>query len=228
MPELDGWPLTIDVDAVLRGQGADPATIRRRSPSLVKVAQRALDEALQLIAPQALCQRLPVEEMRHEMLRLANGKCLQGPLLAQHLVGADEVVLVLCTIGGALEERASEVFKEDLLYGLALDAAGSAAVEALANAVCSSFEGNAREAGQETSIPLSPGMVGWPVGQGQPQIFSTFDPSEVGVRLSASMLMMPRKSLTFVLGLGKKVLESARTCDYCSLKETCRYQDHYA
>jgi hypothetical protein len=37
--------------------------------------------------------------------------------------------------------------------------------------------------------------------------------------------MIPRKSLTFMLGVGAKMAESARACVYCSLKETCRYQD---
>jgi hypothetical protein len=70
-------------------------------------------------------------------------------------------------------------------------------------------------------------MVGWPVEQGQPQIFDLLDADEIGVRLTESMMMVPRKSLTFVLGIGKKLIAGGRTCDYCSLKGTCRYRDHY-
>jgi hypothetical protein len=228
MPVLDEWPLTIDVDAVLRGQGADPAIIRQRSPGLVAVAQRALDEALPLFRPRVLYQRLPVEGLRHEQVLLPGEKRLRGTLLAQHLAGAAEVVLVLCTIGQAVERHASETWKDDIVHGLALDGAGSAGVEALANAACAHFENQAKETGMQASIPLSPGMVGWPTEQGQPQIFSILDPSEIGVQLTSSILMIPRKSLTFVLGVGERMLESARACDYCRLKETCRYQDHYA
>ncbi len=228
MPILDDWSLPIDADAVLRSQGADPVVIRTRSPRVVQTAQRALDEAEPLLSPKVLYQRLAVEEIRHEQVRLRGGQRLRGPLIAQHLGGADEVVLVLCTVGGVLEAHAGEVSKEDILYGLALDGVGSAGVETLANAVCAFFEGQAQAAGLQTSIPLSPGMLGWPVEQGQPQIFEILDPAEVGVQLSPSMVMTPLKSLTFVLGIGTRMLESARTCDYCSLKETCLYQDHYA
>jgi hypothetical protein len=228
MPVVADWPIVLDVDAVLKGQGADPATLRRRSPRLVELAQRALDEARPVISPQVLYQHLDVEEMRHEQLRLVGGSRLRGPLLAQHLGQAKEVVVVLCTIGGALEIRSSQISREDIVYGLALDGAGSAAVEELAKAACALFEREATESGLQTSIPLSPGMLGWPVEQGQPQIFSILDPSEIGVRVTESMLMIPRKSLTFVLGIGSDMVESARTCDYCSLRETCRYQDHYA
>ena len=97
----------------------------------------------------------------------------------------------------------------------------------LVNAACAFFEEQAQVAGLQTSIPLSPGLLGWPVEQGQPQIFKILDPSLVDVRLSSGMLMIPRKSLTFVLGIGIRMVESTSSCDYCSMKETCRYQDHY-
>jgi hypothetical protein len=228
MPVLTDWSLAIDVDAVLRGQGADPDKIRRRSPRLVEAAGQALEKAIVLLAPQVLYERLSVKEVRHEQVHLQGGEHLQGGRLAQHLGGARELAVVLCTIGDALEAYTSEIAKENIVYGLALDGVGSASVEALANAVCASFEAEARESGLQASIPLSPGMVGWPVEHGQPQIFDLLDPAEIGVQLTANMLMIPRKSLTFVLGFGEKMNESTRTCDCCSLQDTCRYQDHYA
>jgi hypothetical protein len=39
--------------------------------------------------------------------------------------------------------------------------------------------------------------------------------------------MIPQKSLTMVMGIGVEMNSSARTCDYCAMRETCRYQDHY-
>ena len=227
MPVLEDWTLSIDVDAVLRGQGADPAAIRERSPGLIEAAQRALAEADSLLSPKVLYQRLSVEELRHEQVRLRGGHRLQGSLLAQHLGGASEVVLVLCTIGEALEIYANEISNADMIYGLSLDGVGTAGVESLANAACATFDGQAQTAGLQTSIPLSPGLLGWPVEQGQPQIFKILDPSEIGVRITSGMLMLPRKSLTFILGIGAQMVESESACEYCSLKETCRYQDHY-
>jgi hypothetical protein len=39
--------------------------------------------------------------------------------------------------------------------------------------------------------------------------------------------MVPLKSLSMVLGSGPEVDNSGRVCDYCTLKNSCRYQDHY-
>jgi hypothetical protein len=227
MTVLDKWDLRLDVDAVLRGQGADPAAIRRRSPQLVASARRALEEGDLLLQPRVITRRLRVEDLRHGQLKLEGDGRLSGGLLAQHMGGAQEVVLVLCTVGEALEQRTAEISKEDAVYGLALDGVGSAGVEALANAACALFEEEATKEECQATIPLSPGMVGWPVEQGQPQIFDLLDAGEIDVRLTESMMMIPRKSLTFVLGMGRELNSGGRTCDYCSLKETCRYQDHY-
>ena len=70
-------------------------------------------------------------------------------------------------------------------------------------------------------------MLGWEVDPGQRQVFALLDAAQVGVRLTSSYMMSPNKSLTLVLGMGENLTTQGRTCDYCSLKETCRYQDHY-
>ena len=227
MTILDKWDLRLDVDVVLRSQGADPAAIRKRSPSLVESAERALEEGNLLLQPRVTARRLLIEDLHHERLKLEGDGRLSGGLLAEHMGGAQEAIIVLCTVGEALERRAAEVSKEDAVYGLALDGVGSAGVEGLANAACALFEEEATDKDCQVTIPLSPGMVGWPVEQGQPQIFDLLDADEIGVRLTESMMMVPRKSLSFVLGIGRELIAGGRTCDYCSLKETCRYRDHY-
>jgi cobalamin-dependent methionine synthase I len=137
------------------------------------------------------------------------------------------VILILSTVGEALEAHAAEVSKDNIVYGLALDGVGSAAVEALANAACKYFEDQADEHGLQTSIPISPGMMGWPVDKGQPEIFEILEPGQIDVQLTEYGLMMPRKSLTMVLGFGPTMKTAGRTCDFCAMRETCRYQDHY-
>jgi cobalamin-dependent methionine synthase I len=174
-----------------------------------------------------LYQHFDVLALHHERLRLEGKRILSGRLLAEHLAAATQVIVSICTIGDALEGAVSEVMAEDPVRGLALDGLGNAAVEALANAVFSQFEEQAENSGMLTTIPLSPGMVGWPVEEGQQQIFSLIEAEVIGVKLTDSSLMHPRKSVSMVMGIGKELASKGRTCDLCSLKETCRYQDHY-
>jgi hypothetical protein len=71
-------------------------------------------------------------------------------------------------------------------------------------------------------------MVGWPVDQGQPQIFTLLDCEAIQVTLNESCMMTPNKSLSMVLGVGMDVSAVGTSCDYCSLKGVCKYQNHYA
>jgi hypothetical protein len=226
MPVLRNWELIIDVDQVLRGQGADPAMIRQRSPRLVDLAERVIEDESSLLKPALLYRRMKVNHVIHERISLEGGGELRGKLPATHLAPASEVVVILCTIGLDLEERISQVMKTDLVYALALDGLGSAGVEALANAACRKFEAEAEKMNLEATIPLSPGMIDWSVEDGQPQIFDLLPTEEIGVELTSSSVMIPRKSLSMLLGIGKHMIPSGTICDYCSMAETCRYQDH--
>jgi hypothetical protein len=226
MSLLEASNIELDVDSVLRGQGAAPEVIRRRSPHLVQVAERALEEGRPLLHPRVLYQTSDVTSLYHETLHLKEG-ALRGSLIAQHLAGARQIVTLICTIGASLSERVAELMGKDILYALALDGVGSAAVEALANAACRYFEEQVAARNWQTTIPLSPGMLGWPVDEGQPQIFQLVDASEIGVSLTEGNVMLPLKSLSMVFGMGPELQTGGRPCDYCSMRETCRYQDHY-
>lgn len=227
MPLLEGLKLRLDVDGVMRGQGADPAILRARNPRLYKIAERALEEASRLFQPQVLYRHLQIEKMVHNRVVLEGGVSLKGDLLG-HLGASREVILILCTIGPELEEFARQVMAQDSIYGLALDGTGSAAVEALANAACNHFENQAAARNWQTTIPLSPGMIGWDVKIGQPQIFDLLDSAQIGVSLDRGGYMLPLKSLSLILGLGPDLTDKGSTCDYCSMKNICRYQNHYA
>jgi hypothetical protein len=234
MPVLSDWKVNITVDQILRAQGAEPDSIRVRRPALVQVAEWALQEGLPLLELKVAYERYPVARMRHENLELVGSgpqpgvrPGLSGRLIAQHLGPARQIVALVCTLGPALEEVVTGLMETDPLLGWALDALGSAAVEALSLEVCNDFEAQAAASGLQTSLPLSPGMVGWPVETGQHQIFSLVDAGEIGVALTLSSFMTPRKSLSMVIGIGKDLATGSRTCDFCSLNETCRYQNHY-
>ncbi|MFQ5922359.1 MAG: hypothetical protein ACE5M4_05900 [Anaerolineales bacterium] len=228
MPTIvDDWELTLDIDAVLRGQGAKPEIIRKRSPNLVDLAERAIDEGSPLLIPKLIFRRMAVESVMHERLLLLGGGELRGRLLAQHLSAADEIVLVVCTIGAEIDSWIAEAFKANPLFGLSLDGLGNAAVEDLANQACRYFEQVARDEQMDISIPLSPGMEGWPVDDGQDQIFGLLPAQKIGVKLNRSWMMSPSKSLSMAIGIGEQLASGGRQCDFCMLKETCRYQDHY-
>ena len=225
MEHEETWKLEITADDVLRGQGADPTAVKTRSPHLFQLAEEALEEGLKLARPRVVQERYTVDSVGHDRIQLKGGSVLKGEGIVQHLAPATEIAVAVSTIGPALDERSSAVMDEDIIRGLALYGVGSAAVEALANAVCRQIELEAEERDLRTTIPLSPGMIGWSVEEGQTQIFELVDAGRIGVALNPGGVMTPLKSLSMMIGLGRNVAEQGRTCDYCAMKETCRHRD---
>jgi hypothetical protein len=214
--------ITLSANDVIRGQGADPQIVRTKKPLLLKVAERALVEGFGLIHPMTLTTENVVLEHRHERILMADGVALTGTLVTQHLSGAQRVVVAVCTIGPELEVATVQLFDQDPLYALALDGLGNAAVENLAQQVCGNIAKQVEAEGLQASSPLSPGNPEWPVEVGQPQIFRLLNPSEAGVSLTSGGMMIPKKSVSFLVGVGPEMTQT-NMCSICSLKETCRY-----
>jgi hypothetical protein len=224
---LRDWNLEIDVDMILRAQAADPAVLRARSPHLITFARRALEQGRPLLEPVVAYHQFHVVGMRHGKMILEAG-ILSGQVVSQHLSMAEQIVVMVVTIGEKIERLVSELMNEDWPYALAMDGLGSAAVEALAAAACRHFEERAEAEGLKTTVPFSPGMMGWPADEGQRQIFGLVDAAQAGVRLTEGWMMVPRKSASAVVGIGKNIGQQGKPCDYCIMSKNCRYRQQYS
>ena len=229
MPVLRDWKLAITVDHVLAGQGADPAAVRARRSVLVEVAARTLEEGQTLLRPVILYRRLVVEELRDDQLMLAGGNALSGLAVVRHLAAAQAVVVMVGTIGGALEACTAALVADDPIAALALDGLGSSAATLLAIEACRFFDAQAAAEGLQATRPISPGEDGWPVKEGQRELFALLDGAEIGVALLDSAMMLPRKSFSMVLGLGVDVArdEAGTPCQRCNMRSVCRFQHRY-
>jgi hypothetical protein len=215
---ITDFQLALEAAHVLRGQGIDP--IRAR-PELVSAAQDVLDEAQRLFAPAAIYTTLPVSDFQHQRVTLQGGVVFEGALVARALAGATDVALAVCTIGPALDEQVTRLFKAgDTVRALALDGAGIAAVGGVSQAVGERMCDVASTRGSRTGMRASPGQEGWPIQQ-QRVVFDLLPAGEIGVRLTASCLMLPRKSVSFAVGMGPEMRPDAVACDFCSKRERC-------
>ena len=219
------WNIEISIDDILRSQAADPEIIRERSPSLVAVAEEALVEGRSLIEPKVLTKVVEIQEVRHRWVVVEGGRRLSGPLVVETLGRADRVALMVCTVGSRLSETAVEVFQTRPTLGFALDAVASAAVFALSAAACNDVELAAVASASRTSVPISPGLVGWPVDPGQREVLDITDPGEIGVSFTSTLEMIPLKTVTVAIGIGPNVVSGGSVCEFCGLRETCKMRE---
>lgn len=222
------WSLPLTVDQVIWSQGADPAVMRRRRPKILRIAEDAVAEEDALIHPALLYRRMKVINFYHDSLELEDGNEVKGEVIGKYLAGADEIIVAVFTIGDALDDRMTEVMTDCLPCALALDAMGTAAVDELGRQVQEHFRTMARANNKNLSMCFSPGMIGWPLEQGQPQIFRLLDASEIGVKVAESGRMSPRKTISAVFGMGSGLSEdTVSPCEFCGVRETCTYRGRH-
>ncbi len=105
---------------------------------------------------------------------------------------------------------------------------GTAAVDELGRQVQDLFRNMARNEGKNLSMCFSPGMIGWPLDEGQPQIFSLLDASQIGVSVADSGRMTPRKTISAVFGIGSELSdEIVSPCEFCAVREACTYRGRH-
>jgi hypothetical protein len=190
----------------------------------VAAAQAVINEAQALLTPAALYTIRPVRDFEHQQVVLDNGATFSGSLVARALAGATEVAVAVCTIGPALEERMSARFAAgDALRAVALEGAGIAAVRQVSTLVGVRICNAATVHGLSVGMRASPGQEGWSIQQ-QRVLFGLVPAEEIGVRLTSSCLMLPRKSVSFVIGLGPEMRADAVPCDFCSKRERCQWR----
>ncbi|MCD8126422.1 MAG: vitamin B12 dependent methionine synthase, activation domain protein [Clostridiales bacterium] len=191
-------------------------------PAQVEEQIAACSEAiLQAARPRAVWCALPLEGTAVP----AAGLTLEGEDMKALLSGCHEAVFLAATLGPEVEQLLRRAEVVDMAQALTLDAVASAAIEA----VCDNLEADLRQEYGEKGLYLtdrfSPGYGDLPLAQ-QKDFCALLDTQRrIGVTLSGSYIMVPRKSVTAVMGVSPTPKPwRARGCQHCSLFRSCPYR----
>jgi len=168
-----------------------------------------LERILELAEPRALYASHPVGQRSEEWVEVG-GTRLRSGVLARHTRGAAQAFPYVVTLGPRVEAAVSAT--TDLLEQYCLDEVANLALARARDAV------RAR-VGEVFSLPklssLAPGSLpDWPITE-QRALFALLGDVEgrLGVRLTESFLMIPRKSLSGLIFPSDRPFVSCRLCE---------------
>lgn len=205
--------LDIDRKSILNriGYGAEH-TPPARIESLVN---EYADNICDLIEPAYFCVFRKITAVIGPYAIIEGWIILKSQVIARLLKKCDRVAILVLTIGDHLEEMVQHLSKEGLvLQASVLDVIGSSAVEAAANAVHDLVHQNARAEGLFASQRFSPGYCDWNISQ-QKKVFRALRNNTVGVTLTKKCLMLPRKSVSGIIGIGPREVTDYNPCQTC-------------
>ena len=142
-----------------------------------------------------------------------------GRIMEKQLKGSEAYALFICTSGVEFEKY-QQLLKEkdDMVRVFIADALGSVIAEKCADQMEAYLQESINKLGWHHTNRFSPGYCGWHVSQ-QQLLFKLFEGKTCGVHLTDSSLMVPIKSVSGIIGIGKKVRKLEYTCGLCNFEK---------
>jgi hypothetical protein len=200
MPVLEALAVTLlpdDVGRALRIRTGEQGTVRE-----------LLDFARPLLRPRALFRDAFIGRREGAAVEIG-GRLFHSRVLARNLEGTDLVFPFVLTVGGDLEKEASA--QGDLLRQYYLETIADLALSAAAERLREHIQG---VFGLKKLGLMDPGSIeDWPLAEQVP-LFSLLGDVEIrlSVRLTDSLLMVPRKSISGIFFPSEESFTSCRLC----------------
>ena len=164
---------------------------------LAKRVHALLELTVSTIRPECIWRRFPVLD---DLIGSKHLKFTVSDSLAAHLGGCRDVYLVCGTIGTGFDALQRKVSATSASDSLILQAIGAAMIENLMDNAESEIRKELAE-GESLTPRYSPGYGNFPL-DAQRAILDLLDtPRKIGVSLTGTMLMVPSKSVSAVIGV---------------------------
>ncbi|MFC1950948.1 vitamin B12 dependent-methionine synthase activation domain-containing protein [Chloroflexota bacterium] len=215
---------TIDIEIskrqVCRYLGYDAGS--EPPPRVESLIDEYIEHSDEFIFPCTTYTILDVELVLGTRTFIEGSITFDSKVVSQLLRKCQQVALFVATISKDFEGIACGLSEDGLLLQSAvLDAIGSNAVEKVADFVCGNIADIAAWHGLVASKRrFSPGYCDWNVEQ-QKMLFEAVDGEKAGVELTETCLMLPRKSISGIVGIGlaNQGIENYNPCPVCDKTE---------
>ena len=197
-----------------------------RGPEMPQDLLKAVSDELPHIQAALSCiavwERIPLE--------LDGARCTFGGIvvestaLAKNLHGCTEVFLFAATIGVDVDRLLARNARLSPSKGVIDDALASAAIEAWCNHLNAKLEARTAAEGRFLRPRFSPGYGDFPLSV-QPQILEyLLAAKRIGLTLTDSLLMVPTKSVTALIGISDMPVHCKHGCETCTNQADCPYR----
>ena len=181
-----------------------------------ELLDKLLAEFPRLMRPRAVYRIDEVTALEARRIVLKSGAVFDGAV-SSFLEYSTLLVTYVVTIGSALERLARGWLRSGrVMQGTIADAIASEAVEAVSQRLYDELLEWAHGRGLELTPPYSPGYCGMTVRQQIP-LFASLPTERINVRLTASCLMLPIKSISGLIGIGPadRIAPRGDPCEAC-------------
>jgi len=194
-------------------------------PKIARIFDEILNKLPHLYEPQLIWDIFPVKNIIGNSFLLENGTVIGGGPVVHVMKEASEIILGMCTVGIKFDMQIDEYRQSgNNLAVVILDSIANFLVDQVREIFFNQINLKYGNEGKFISIPLCPGESEWNISDHN-EFFKLLQPEQIGMKLKESMLMIPMKSLSFMIGIATQPfkLNDKKRCDFCPMQKKCRY-----
>lgn len=211
----------IDKNEVLRYLGYKPG-VHTPDEAVEEQIARASAAVLASAVVRATSARFPLDG---DNGLLSSTDLLAGKDIFTHLRGCYDVVLMALTLGDGIEREIRAAQAQSTLYATVMDCCASVAVEQYCDLYEQALRVRYEKEGTFLTGRFSPGYGDFPIVKQQILQRLLDTRRRIGLGVTASSILVPRKSVTALLGVADTpVTGKLAGCGSCVLREKCAYR----
>lgn len=196
-----------------------PVDVSPETDAMIKKAVSSLEKDC---SPKFISKAFPVTVEGYSV-KLAD-IVIESRALARNLAGCTECVLFAATAGMACDMLIKRAAVTSSAYASCCQAAGAAAIEAYCDLINEKIKSEYEAKGLFARPRFSPGYGDLSL-EHQKDWFRLLDITRnTGIELTDSLLMVPTKSVTAIIGLSPNRLPCVKQgCEACTMSQTCAF-----
>ncbi|MBP9549917.1 MAG: hypothetical protein KBE86_12240 [Chitinophagales bacterium] len=153
-----------------------------------------------------------------ECFVIDNRKFDSGKIINVNLKDSETIGFLVATIGSAIGDWYQSLMSQnEILNGYLVDKIASELVEMIGDKTETKLKEILQPLELKTTNRYSPGYCGWNVSD-QQKLFSLLPQNFCDVSLNKNSMMLPIKSISAVIGIGKNVEKKNYQCSICDIE----------
>ena len=215
--------ISIDREEVLRyleykGQDIDN--------NLVEIIEECRNIAKDRINPRYTFRVYSIKQKYKGIIELeGTNLILESNDLYEILKDCNECILMTATLGINIEKDIKKYSCTELTKGIIIDSCATTAIEEVCDRVQNEIENNILKNGQYLTFRYSPGYGDLSIEKNTEILNILNGQKEIGLTITNSGIMIPRKSVIAIIGITDKKVEQDKTsCSTCKNKSKCKFK----
>lgn len=192
---------------------------------LLETIKNCINRTKEIINPRFIFRKYEIEKVNGEVCLKGANLILQSNDIYNLLSECNECILMCATLGLEIEREIRKLTYTDLTKGIIIDACATTAIEEVCDILQDNIAKDLLKKDKHITYRYSPGYGDLPIEKNIEINNLLNSHKEIGLTVTNSGIMIPRKSVVAIIGVSYKVSNNAKkSCENCNNRHNCDYK----